>query len=582
MSLFKSKKQPAAAPTATANYSALAEMTLNAITDGVILIDEAGLVKFANPAAATMVGYGSPTNMIGIPYQTILRFETTEGAPVPADQNELVQAVATNQPLTTRGYVLVSAQSERKAAISLTLIPTGGPKASKIITFRDITTELEEEEKQSEFISTASHEMRTPVASIEGYLGLALNPQTATIDERAKKYLEAAHDSSQHLGRLFKDLLDVTKLDDGHLKVHEVPVEIVSVVREMANAREKDMRAKHLKYSFGTTGPITGDKQIEQLVYAAVDLDFLREILDNLIENAIKYTPEGGEIWVNARGDGDKVLINVTDTGIGVSPEDAGHIFQKFYRVDNSQTRQIGGTGLGLYLVKQRVEAMGGRVWVESSFGDGSTFFVSLPRLTDAEYQRRLLIYQNEQAAQNMRGAGGVIPVMPTVTTSTTPLALGGQTSVPVANEEKSVKIERTKPAAPAQATAPSQTPKPATPIAPASPAVAATPTTTQTSSTMAKNPAAAQAPAESNTPTMTTNTTPSQITAAPAPEQPPIPTVQALQMSPVQPTPTPSAPITQTAPGTQATPAGQIPAAPINSFPTPDNQQTINPQGAL
>ena len=166
----------------------------------------------------------------------------------------------------------------------------------------------------------------------------------------------------------------------------------------MAGAREKDMRAKHLKYSFGTTGLVTGDKQIEQLVYAAVDLDFLREILDNLIENAIKYTPDGGEIWVNARGDGDKVLINVTDTGIGVSPEDAGHIFQKFYRVDNSQTRQIGGTGLGLYLVKQRVEAMDGRVWVESAFGDGSTFYVSLPRLTPAEYQRRLLAYQNEQA----------------------------------------------------------------------------------------------------------------------------------------------------------------------------------------
>ena len=169
-------------------------------------------------------------------------------------------------------------------------------------------SELEEEEKQSEFISTASHEMRTPVASIEGYLGLALNPQTATIDDRARQYLEAAHASSQHLGRLFKDLLDVTKLDDGRLKVHEVPVEIMTVVREMAGAREKDMRTKHLKYSFGTTGPVTGDKQIEQRVYAAVDLDFLREILDNLIENAIKYTPDGGEIWVNARGDGDKSL----------------------------------------------------------------------------------------------------------------------------------------------------------------------------------------------------------------------------------------------------------------------------------
>lgn len=541
MSLFKSKKQPAAVPAAAiANYSALAEMTLNAITDGVVLIDESGLIKFANPAAATMVGYGSPTNMIGMNYQTVLRFETTEGVAVPADQSTLAQAVVANQPLTTRNYVLVSAQSERKAAIALTLIPTGGPKDNKIITFRDITAELEEEEKQSDFISTASHEMRTPVASIEGYLGLALNPQTATIDERAKKYLEAAHASSQHLGRLFKDLLDVTKLDDGRLKVHEVPVEIVSVVREMANAREKDMHAKHLKYSFGTTGPVTGDKQIDQLVYAAVDLDFLREILDNLIENAIKYTPDGGEIWVNARGDGDKVLINVTDTGIGVSPEDAGHIFQKFYRVDNSQTRQIGGTGLGLYLVKQRVEAMGGRVWVESSFGDGSTFFVSLPRLSAADYQRRLLAYQNEQAAQNMRGAAGVVPVMPTVSTATvmpqvapvqpaahaspitnTDSAISGVPTAGTPNtmtlqnttnetEERSVKITREKPTA-----------------------------ATQVQKLV--NPAASQVPAESAAPTMMTNSTPTEVTSAPTVEQPPIPS---------------------------------------HSFPTTDQQQTINPQG--
>lgn len=541
MSLFKSKKQPAAVPAAAiANYSALAEMTLNAITDGVVLIDESGLIKFANPAAATMVGYGSPTNMIGMNYQTVLRFETTEGVAVPADQSTLAQAVVANQPLTTRNYVLVSAQSERKAAIALTLIPTGGPKDNKIITFRDITTELEEEEKQSDFISTASHEMRTPVASIEGYLGLALNPQTATIDERAKKYLEAAHASSQHLGRLFKDLLDVTKLDDGRLKVHEVPVEIVSVVREMANAREKDMHAKHLKYSFGTTGPVTGDKQIDQLVYAAVDLDFLREILDNLIENAIKYTPDGGEIWVNARGDGDKVLINVTDTGIGVSPEDAGHIFQKFYRVDNSQTRQIGGTGLGLYLVKQRVEAMGGRVWVESSFGDGSTFFVSLPRLSAADYQRRLLAYQNEQAAQNMRGAAGVVPVMPTVSTATvmpqvapvqpaahaspitnTDSAISGVPTAGTPNtvtlqnttnetEERSVKITREKPTA-----------------------------ATQVQKLV--NPAASQVPAESAAPTMMTNSTPTEVTPASTVEQPPIPS---------------------------------------HSFPTTDQQQTINPQG--
>ena len=382
------------------DYSALAEMALNAIGDGVLIIDENGVIKFANPAAARMTGYGDASNLVGLSYQLVMKLETLDGATVDSAQSKLAQAIAANQPVALREYVLVAMQGQHKDAIALTLTPTGGPRADKIITFRDITKELAEEEEQSEFISTASHEMRTPVASIEGYLGLALNPQTATIDARARQYLEAAHASSQHLGRLFKDLLDVTKLDDGRMKPHLTPGDIVAVVREMARAHEPKMQAKHLKYSFGTADAVNNGQKVEPRVFAAVDLDFMREILDNLIENAIKYTPDGGEVWVNARGDGDKVLINVTDTGIGISPEDAAHVFQKFYRVDNSQTRSIGGTGLGLYLVKQRVEALGGRVWVESAFGEGSTFFVSLPRLSDAEYERFRLAYQNAQAVQ--------------------------------------------------------------------------------------------------------------------------------------------------------------------------------------
>ncbi len=126
----------------------------------------------------------------------------------------------------------------------------------------------------------------------------------------------------------------------------------------------------------------------------------MREILDNLVDNALKYTPTGGSIYINVRGDGDRVLINVTDTGMGISSDDLAHIFQKFYRADNSDTRTIGGTGLGLYIVKQRAEAMGGRVWAESAFGEGSTFYVSLPRLTGDEYEKRMIAVRNQQATQ--------------------------------------------------------------------------------------------------------------------------------------------------------------------------------------
>lgn len=405
MSLFSfGKKKSGSAGTDTAT---LAQRALDFITEGVIVIDERGMIKFANPAAAVLTGYDAADTIVGLDYQLILRLQTEEGTPVEPTQSTLYTAIMTNQNFTTREYWLVSAQTEHRVAVALSCIPTGNERADRIVTFRDITKELAEENEQAEFISTASHEMRTPVASIEGYLGLALNPQTATIDARAKQYLEAAHSASQHLGHLFKDLLDVTKLDDNRLRAHLVPVDAVEAVQRIASEREKDMAAKKLRFSFGTpSAPVSLDKKrLEPKVYMATDVDFLHEIIDNLIENAIKYTPEGGEVWVNARGDGDKVLINVTDTGIGISNEDAGHIFQKFYRVDNSQTRQIGGTGLGLYLVKQRVEALGGRVWVESGFGDGSTFFVSLPRISDAEYEKMRIAYENEQMIRNFAAA---------------------------------------------------------------------------------------------------------------------------------------------------------------------------------
>ena len=172
---------------------------------------------------------------------------------------------------------------------------------------------------------------------------------------------------------------------------------MIGEVKKISDDYITRMREAGLTFQFGSkAGDLASHAHhLEQLVYGFVDLDFLREIMDNLLDNAIKYTPEGGSVYVGVRGDGDRVLINVTDSGIGISSDDLQHIFQKFYRSDNSDTREIGGTGLGLYLVKQRVEAMGGKVWAESAFGDGSTFYVSLPRLSGEEYEKRMIAVQN-------------------------------------------------------------------------------------------------------------------------------------------------------------------------------------------
>lgn len=420
MSIFNliKKKEPinngqAPQNPATAQSANLANLVLNSIDEGVMIVHSSGIVVLVNPAAMRLLGINDPNMVENLQLASILNLENSEGTRIEDDVNPVLRAVMNGENFETRDLILVSVQEQRRpVAISVVCTTTG--QNERIITLRDIARELEEEGEQADFISTASHEMRTPVASIEGYLGLALNPKTATIDERARKYLEEAHASSKHLGRLFKDLLDVTKLDDKKIRVQLTPVEMVSTVRSIANGQVPMMSEKGIHYTFGANAARSDNtgRVVNQEVYASVDIDFLREAVNNLVENAIKYTASGGGIWVNVRGDDDRVLINVTDTGIGISPDDLKHVFQKFYRADNSQTRTVGGTGLGLYLVKQRVEAMGGKVWAESSFGEGSTFYLSFPRITAEEYQRRKQIASNIEAmSQNTQ----TLPTQPTM-----------------------------------------------------------------------------------------------------------------------------------------------------------------------
>lgn len=413
--LINNGQAPQNPATNTGQSANLANLVLNSIDEGVMIVHSSGIVVLVNPAAMRLLGMSDPNMVENLKLASILNLENSEGTKIEDDVNPVLKAVMNGEIFETRDLILVSVQEQRRpVAISVVCTTTG--QNERIITLRDIARELEEEGEQADFISTASHEMRTPVASIEGYLGLALNPKTATIDERARKYLEEAHASSKHLGRLFKDLLDVTKLDDKKIRVQLTPVEMASTVRSIANGQVPMMSEKGIHYTFGANATRSDNtaRVVNQEVYASVDIDFLREIVNNLVENAIKYTASGGGIWVNVRGDDDRVLINVTDTGIGISPDDLKHVFQKFYRADNSQTRTVGGNGLGLYLVKQRVEAMGGKVWVESSFGEGSTFYLSFPRITAEEYQRRKQIASNiEVMSQNTQ----TLPAEPTMQT---------------------------------------------------------------------------------------------------------------------------------------------------------------------
>lgn len=382
----------------------LNDLVLEYIREGVIIIDATGNIQLVNPAAEHMIGK-KRDEIIGLNYLSSIKLLDKDNQPVTEAKDPIRYSQQNGQMGETRDYQLQTLGSNKITPVSIIITPTKGANSSVVVTFRDITQQIKEEEEKDTFISTASHEMRTPVASIEGYLGLALNPATATIDARAKAYLEKAHEASQHLGHLFKDLLDTTKMDDNKAKLNPVPVEMTALVKDIADGHIPNIQAKKLNYQFGNNNAesqVAGTRKIQQLIYASVDVNYLREIVDNLIENAVKYTQQGW-ILVNVSADSDNVYISVRDTGMGMPSEELPHIFQKFYRIDNRDTREIGGTGLGLYLVKQRVESMNGRIWAESELGKGSTFFVSFPRMDEATYQQAKFVYDNtEQQRQNM------------------------------------------------------------------------------------------------------------------------------------------------------------------------------------
>lgn len=364
------------------------DVVINAIDDGVLAISKDGNIELINPSAQQIIGWDQG-DALGLNWKSVLKLVTSDGKDVEDLENPIAQSLSKNQP-THNDKLFLLTSSEKRILVSIVSSPVGTDGEGIIVVFRDITKEKAEEREQAEFISTASHEMRTPVASIEGYLGLALNPATAHIDEKARDFITKAHESAQHLGRLFQDLLDISKVEDGRMKNNPKVINVNEFLKDIFDGLATKASEKQLNYIFMPDIIDEGkEKSLQPIFYANIDPDHFREVVSNLIENAIKYTPSG-EVVVNVTGDDKQISVSVKDSGIGIPAEDIPHLFQKFYRVDNSDTREIGGTGLGLYLSRRLAEAMSGNLRVESKYKEGSTFYLEIPRMNSSEAKQRL------------------------------------------------------------------------------------------------------------------------------------------------------------------------------------------------
>jgi PAS domain S-box-containing protein len=375
------------------------QVIINSIKDGVILVDDQGVIQLCNPAGAAITGWpAEETTKLSI--QTVMTFVDDKGETMKDMQNPFNLVFKTGEHFRDNKANLVN-RGKKQLALNLDVTPlldTENNVTGAIAIFRDVSQERAEEAQRGDFISTASHEMRTPVAAIEGYLALALNEKVSTIDNRARDYLEKAHSATQHLGQLFQDLLTSAKAEDGRLTSHPVVVEIGSLLEQITSdlrfAAEK--KGLFVDFTLGSTNSTidasnhsksSTTKTVRPLYYTFADGDRLREVITNLFDNAVKYTPEG-KITLGLTGDDKVVQFYVRDTGPGIPAEDVDHLFQKFYRVDNSATRTIGGTGLGLFICRKIIELYQGRIWVESEVGKGSTFYMNLPRLTTAQAEK--------------------------------------------------------------------------------------------------------------------------------------------------------------------------------------------------
>ena len=377
--IFNEKSGEKVSKNTSSSFLGDGKAILDAVDDGVLAVDQKGNILAINPAAEQITGW-SGSDAAGLVFNSVLKITNNDGAEMLDISNPVNRVLRTNENFTTRD-LFIKTQSGKITPIFLAVNSIGGSNSGVVVVFRDISKELSDNREQAEFISTASHEMRTPVASIEGYLGLALNPATATIDARAKSFLEKAHENTQHLGQLFQDLLDITKAEDGRLKNEPIVLDATEFARDIWEGLKPKAENKGLEYVFMPDHNATGEKTIMPVFFIHADRDHLHEVLNNLFENAIKYTPSG-TVAVNVTGDNDSVQISVKDSGIGIPAEDLPHLFQKFYRVDNSETREINGTGLGLFLSRKLTESIGGKLTVESEYKKGSIFTVKLPRIT--------------------------------------------------------------------------------------------------------------------------------------------------------------------------------------------------------
>jgi two-component system, OmpR family, phosphate regulon sensor histidine kinase PhoR len=335
----------------------LSSAILGSMVEGVLVVNAAQRVVFANRSFAGILGLSAPPQAGSGLVEWVRQTELLEA----------VRKVLLGEPLVQSEIVTGTLRQHFFAATVASVGTTGTDGA--VLVLHDITDLRKLERVRRDFVANVSHEFRTPLTAIQGFAETLLAGAMDDPQNRGR-FLEIILEHSRRLARLTEDLLMLSKMDADRLEFETRRIPIGPFIDSCIETAQPRARDKDLRLSV---------KLAEKIPDIAGDRRRLTEVLQNLLDNAIQYTPAGGQITVSAGVADSAVVFTVSDTGIGIPQAEQPRIFERFYRVDVARSRQVGGTGLGLAIAKHLVEGHGGRIWVESEIGQGSQFHFSVP-----------------------------------------------------------------------------------------------------------------------------------------------------------------------------------------------------------
>jgi PAS domain S-box-containing protein len=348
------------------------EALFMSIGDGAITTDELGRITRVNPMAIRHLGY-KQADLIGEIFTKKLIATDFEGGPINFIDRPIAKALLTGEPVTDS--IMMIRKDGRKLPVSLTISPIlyQGRSIGAIEVFRDITFELEVDRLKSEFISLASHQLRTPLSAIKTYSHMLAEGYMGELNKDQKKSLRTIINATDRMNTLISHLLSISRFENGTIETKPNTFELKTLAEESINDVSVMAYSKSIKLKLSLKG--TTDTTL------TTDALMVKEVVINLLSNAIKYTPDKGTVELIIKPRLKDIIIEVKDDGWGIPSSDQDQIFTKFYRAQNIARRETDGTGLGLYLVKGLLNSLGGSIWFESIENKGTSFYIKLPRM---------------------------------------------------------------------------------------------------------------------------------------------------------------------------------------------------------